>query len=198
MSESSNKPISMQDVATTLSGFAAQIQSPSLGTKDRHRLRSSNAKVPDALVELVCHLAEQSGGNVLGMPYDATQVRATLANVASARTAVAAAQLLLQRMDDELLQQRASVADPTFAIYTALRRLVRTPAGNALAPAYEQMKSIVKNRPVKSRKKKPAQAASGAKGNPKATPAAATESTTATTAANASPSAQTPAPKAGT
>jgi hypothetical protein len=51
-------------------------------------------------------------------------------------------------------QKRATVADPSFAIYTALRRLVNTKAGNALLPAYAQMQSIVKNRPRRVRPKK--------------------------------------------
>jgi hypothetical protein len=78
-------------------------------------------------------------------------------------------------MEDDMLQQRATVADPAFAIYTALRRLVKTKAGNSLAPAYEQMKSIVKNRPRKSRAKtKPEETTSNAATPPVTTAPAAT------------------------
>lgn len=108
---------------------------------------------------MVSHLAEQGNGSVLGMPFDASTASATLTQTSDTQTAISVGRQTLQRMEDDMLQQRATVADPAFAIYTALRRLVKTKSGNALAPAYEQMKSIVKNRPRKSRAKKPAEEA---------------------------------------
>ena len=145
-------------------------------------MKSRNQNVPDELVEMVSHLAEQGNGSVLGMPFDAAQARATLTQTSSARTNISVGQQTLQRMEDDMIQQRATVADPTFAIYTALRRLVKTKSGNSLAPAYEQMKAIVKNRPRRTRKKTDEAV--------KVAPTPATE--TAPT-----PTSQAPAPKAG-
>ena len=103
---------------------------------------------------MISHLAEQGGGAVIGMPFDFAQASATLAQTSTTRTTISIGQQTLQRMEDDMLQQRVTVADPAFAIYTALRRLVKTKTGNSLLPAYEQMKAIVKNRPRKSRPKK--------------------------------------------
>jgi hypothetical protein len=145
--------------SSILSGIANGISSPSLTKTEREQLRSRNARVPNELVEMVSHLAEEGNGSVLGMPFDATTASATLTQTSDTQTAISVGRQTLQRMEDDMLQQRATVADPAFAIYTALRRLVKTKTGNALAPAYEQMKSIVKNRPRKSRAKKPAEEA---------------------------------------
>jgi hypothetical protein len=134
---------------------------------------------------MVSHLAQQGGGSILGMPFDATAASATLTQTSDTRTAISVGRQTLQRMEDEMIQQRATVADPAFAIYTALRRLVKTKAGNTLAPAYEQMKSIVKNRPRKVRKKKTTEPTSAAPTTPVVAAPAATP-----------PSTQTAAPKA--
>ena len=140
-------------VASTLTSIADQISSASLDKVDRRRLRGRNEIVPDPLVEMICHLAEQGGGTVLGMPFDAAAARATLAQTSATRTTISVGRQTLQRMEDDMIQQRATVADPAFAIYTSLRRLVKTKAGNSLSPAYEQMKAIVKDRPRKPRKR---------------------------------------------
>jgi hypothetical protein len=143
-------------LASTLAAIIGQLGAPSLAADERKRLRKRNENVPDALVDMVIHLADENAGHVLGMPYDTHEARAALAEVSALRTAIAVARQLLQRLEDESVQRRIAVADPTFALYTALRRLVNTPAGNALKPAYSQMQSIVKNRPRKSRSKKAA------------------------------------------
>jgi hypothetical protein len=174
-----------ENVAATLSQVGEQVQSPSLTPAARQQLRGRNANVPDELIEMIRHLAEQGGGSVLGMPFDATAATTTLAQTASARTAIRVGRQTIQRMEDDMLQQRATVADPAFAIYTSLRRLVKTKAGNSLSAAYEQMKSIVKNRPRKSRKKT---------AEPASPPATATAAATAP--ATPAPSAQAPAVKA--
>ena len=176
MSKSKATP---ETVASTLNSIAEQITSPSLTRTERQQLRSRNALVPDQLVEIISQLAEQGNGTVLGMPYDVATASATLTQTSNTRTAVNVGRQTLQRMEDDMLQQRTTIADPTFAIYTALRRLVKTKAGNALSPAYEQMKTIVKNRPRKSRKK--------------AADAAEPATSTAATPAAVTPAAQAPA-----
>jgi hypothetical protein len=141
-------------VASTLSSIADQITSVSLTKTDRRNLQSRNEIVPDELIELICHLADQGNGSILGIPFDATTARTTLAQTSATRTALSVGRQTLQRMEDDMLQTRATVADPAFAIYRSLPRLSKTKKGNALAPAFEQMKAIVKNRPRKRRNKK--------------------------------------------
>jgi hypothetical protein len=149
-----SKSNTTETIATTLSNLAGRIESPALTKVGRRRLRARNEIVPDALVELVSHLAEQGNGSILGVPFDAAAARATLDQTSDARTAILVGKQLLARMEDDLLQRRTTVADPVFALYVALRRLVKTKAGNPLAPAYAEMKAIVKNRPRKPRKKR--------------------------------------------
>jgi hypothetical protein len=140
-------------VASTLASIADQITSSVLSRGDRRKVRARNERAPDELLELLCHLAEQNGGQLLGMSFDPVQARATLAETSAARTQIGVTRQLLQRMEDDMIQQRATVADRGFAIFMALRRLVMTTEGNSLSPAYEQMKQIVRDRPRKTRKK---------------------------------------------
>ena len=155
---------------SALTSIANGISSASLTKTERSRLRSRNEIVPDQLIEMIAHLAEQGGGSVAGIPFDATQARATLAKASTARTTISVGRQTLQRMEDDMIQQRATAADPAFAIYTALRRLVGTKGGNSLTPAYEQMKAIVKNRPRKSRAKKADEDTAVAAASPSPTP----------------------------
>jgi hypothetical protein len=174
-------------VATTLSSIAGEISSPSLSKTERRALQGRNENAPDELIEMIAQLAQQGGGTVLGIPFDATTALATLAQTSATRTSISVGQQTLQRMEDDMIQQRATAADPAFAIYTALRRLVKTKSGNALAPAYAQMKSIVKNRPRKSRAKS---TAGGASATTTPTP------TQVGAAAAAAPAAPQPSPQA--
>jgi hypothetical protein len=146
--------VSPDAVASTLSGMAAQIGSPVLNKTERRQLRNRNEMVPDQLVEMIIHLADQNDGQILGMSFDAATARTTLAQTSAAQTQINVARQLLLRMEDDMIQQRATVADPSFAIFSALRRLVKTKSGNSLTPAYDQMKAIVKNRPRRTRAKK--------------------------------------------
>jgi hypothetical protein len=184
MSQSKNAAVHASaagDLAAMLNGLLVHVAAPSLGQKERRRLQKRNEICPDALIEMLAHLAEQNGGHVLGMPFDAKQARAALTKVSATKTALGIARQLVQRLEDDQVQQRIVVADPAFALFTALRRLVNTETGNKLAPAYAQMKQIVKNRPRKSRgssrsdankKAAPAPAATPAKSEPSVKPTA--------------------------
>ena len=176
-------PVATDTVASTLSSMANTLVFPVLTKNDRRRLQSRNESVPDELVELMCQLADQGGGQILGTPFDAAATRATLAQTSTTRSQVGIGRQALQRVEDDMIQKRATVADPTFAMYASLRRLVNTKAGNSLLPAYTQMKAIVKNRPRKRRAKKTDEVATAA-----ATPA--------TAPAVSQPSAPAAAPKA--
>jgi hypothetical protein len=178
--------------ASTLAGIASGISTPALTNDERKLLRARNSRTPDKLIEMVAHLAQQGGGSVLGIPFDSTTASATLANASQAKTTIAVGRQTLQRMEDDMLQQRLTVADPAFAIYSALRRLVQTKAGNALLPAYNQMKALVRRKPSKATDETTSPA-------PTAAPAASAV-TSATPAAAPTPvtpaSAQATAPKA--
>jgi len=118
---------------------------------------------------MITHLAEQNGGTIAGVSFDTVAANAVLTSTAP--TGIGICRQLLQRMEDDWIQQQVAVADPAFAIYRALGRLVNTPAGNALKPAYEQMQAIVKNRPPKTnRRRQPKAAATGASTTKPASP----------------------------
>jgi hypothetical protein len=183
----SKTKIASDAVASTLSSLAGQIKSPVLNKADRQRLKGRNDRVPDQLIEMISDLAEQNGGKVLGIPFDAATARATLTQTSATRVQISTTKQLTQKMEDDMIQQRATVADPAFAIFTALRRLVNTKSGNSLAPAYEQMKTIVKDRPRTPRKKKASTTASATAPAPQAS---------ATATATPQPSAPAPTAKA--
>lgn len=183
----SKTKIASDAVASTLSSLAGQIKSPVLNKADRQRLKGRNDRVPDQLIEMISDLAEQNGGKVLGIPFDAATARATLTQTSATRVQIGTTKQLTQKMEDDMIQQRATVADPAFAIFTALRRLVNTKSGNSLAPAYEQMKTIVKDRPRTPRKKKASTTASATAPAPQAS---------ATATATPQPSAPAPTAKA--
>jgi hypothetical protein len=137
--------------ASTLGGITTSLTGDALEKKARRQMASRSSRCPDELITLVSQLAEQSGGTVAGMPYDAQAAKDGLTQVSSLRTQLSVARQLVQRLEDEVVQTRISVVDPTFAIYAALRRLTKTAKGNALLPAYEQMQLALKNRPRRKR-----------------------------------------------
>jgi hypothetical protein len=144
-------PAPSSTTATLLTGILNGLPNDVLDTKTRSQLGHRSARCPDELIQLVSQLAQQSGGNVAGMAYDPTAATNTLTQVSDFQTQLSLARQLVQRLEDEVVQTRVSLADPTFAIYTALRRLTKTTSGNALLPAYQQMQLAVKNRPRKTR-----------------------------------------------
>jgi hypothetical protein len=111
---------------------------------ERKKTRSSSQHVPDALIELVATHAENNSGAVAGLPFDGAAARVALTQVSTAQAAVRAARQFAQRVEDDATQGRATVADRTFAVYSALRRLVRTPEGAALKDTYDQMHTVVR------------------------------------------------------
>jgi hypothetical protein len=111
---------------------------------ERVKTRAGSRRVPDALIELVATYAENHGGAVAGLPFDGAAARAALTSVSTAQAAARAARQFARRAEDDAVQGRATVADRTFAVYAALKRLVRTPEGNALKDAYDEMHAVVR------------------------------------------------------
>jgi hypothetical protein len=157
----------------------------SLTSKARNQLESRSRIVPDALIQKMIQIATNNGGLVAGMPFDVDAANAALTNVSKAKAAADASRTIAQKLVDDSVQQRVVVADRTFAVYRALGRLVKTPEGNSLLRTYEEMTTVVKNRPRIARKKKTAAAS--------ATPATTSESTPAPAPSPAPVQASTPA-----
>jgi hypothetical protein len=128
----------------------------SLTTKTRKQLEARSANVPDELIEQMIQVAMKNGGKVGNTSLDVDATNATLTDVKAALAAAASSRLIAQQMEDDATSKRATVSDEVFSIYTALERLVHTPAGNSLLRTYATMKATVKNRPRKPRKKKTA------------------------------------------
>jgi hypothetical protein len=143
---------------STIGGIASSLPNDVLEQKAKKKLASRSENCPDTLIDLVIQVAQQNGGSVAGMPYDVQAAKDALTQVGDLQTQLNVARQLVQRLEDEVVQTRISVADPTFAIYTALRRLTKTAKYNSLLPAYQQMQEAVKNRPRRTRgPKKPKQ-----------------------------------------
>jgi len=125
----------------TLQGVTSQIEALETGLGlsgaglsriTRKKTRVSSRHVPDDLIELVATHATENGGMVAGMSFDAAAARAALTKVSEARSAVARIRQFAQRVEDDAIQQRATAADEAFAIYVAMERKMRTPAGESL------------------------------------------------------------------
>ena len=134
----------------------------SLTAANRKQLESRSTKVPDALILKMIQVAKKNGGLVAGIPFDVTAAQGVLAQVTTLRAGVESSRSIAQKMSDQALQQRVTVADRTFGIYRALERLVKTPEGTSLLGTYETMAATVKNRPRIPRKKKPVASSSAA------------------------------------
>ncbi len=99
---------------------------------ERQGQKSLSRNVPDKFIELVADLANQSGGSVAGIPFDAAAATATLTYVSEAQKIVAAAEGLALHVSDDSIERRTAVANESFAVYSALGRLVRTAMGKSL------------------------------------------------------------------
>jgi hypothetical protein len=111
---------------------------------ERKGQKSLSRNVPDKFIELVADLANQSGGSVAGIPFDAAAATAALTYVSGAQKIVAAAQGLALHVSDDSIERRTTVANDSFAVYSALGRLVRTTKGKPLRQKYEEMQSLVR------------------------------------------------------
>jgi len=118
--------------------------SPGMTLSERKEQKSLSRNVPDKLIELVAEVATQNGGSVAGIPFDAAEASATLTYTSNAEKTAEAAKGLAQRVTDDAVQRRTSVANSAFAIYRAMGRLVRTTKGQAYRQKYEEMQRLVR------------------------------------------------------
>jgi hypothetical protein len=146
-----SKPMASSQL--TLPGVPAQLAALQAGLGlsgavfsriERKQTLASSYHVPDALIELVATHAENNGGVVAGLPFDAAAARDALTQVSTAQAAVRAARQFAQRVEDDATLRRSDVADRAFGIFTALRRFVRTPEGKTLRDVYDEMHSTMR------------------------------------------------------
>lgn len=140
--------LTLKGVATQIGAFekGLGLSAAGLTRAERVKLRTGSEHVPDALIELLATHAEENGGTIAGISFDAAAAREALTYVSATKPAVTAARRFAQRAEDKARQQRGPVADRSFGIYRALERFVRTPEGESLKDAYEKMRSLVRPR----------------------------------------------------
>jgi hypothetical protein len=152
-------PVTNAELARQLRALESSLPPTRLSPRpDRKRVANRARTVPDSLVEQMVALAELNGGRVGLAPVDVASVRARMEEVKAAREAAETCRRLVAHFLASASNVRVSVSDEVFSVYTAMRRIVRMPEGNRLAPAYQQMQETLrKERPIKkkSRKKAP-------------------------------------------
>jgi hypothetical protein len=185
----SNNPgyVSIADTGvTTVGQITAQL--PLLDAlpdkKTRKVLTSQTRRTAASVIPSILALASQNGGQVAGVAVDVTAVQESLDEVAAAERLATVVRTLLQRLDDDALQKRASAAEIATTCMMAMRAAVRTPAGKALRPNLAALTAEMK------RLRKPRKAKATTTGT--TAPATGT-ATAASTPANAKPPAETPA-----
>jgi hypothetical protein len=132
-------------------GYAA-----ALSRAELINLRSRGKQMPIEVIELLADHAEQNGGSVVGVPFDAAAARDALARSKAARAVAKAAYRLARRAESDSVQSLALVADRSRKITQAMSVDVRTPEGEAFAAMNDQVRAMLRaaGHPRKSRKAK--------------------------------------------
>jgi len=149
----------MASVVTQLDTIAQTLASAgTLSVAQRKVHRDRMRRVPSALVDLVLTLADENGGELAGMKVESGEIRATRAEVASARAAALLARRVAAILEDGAMEKDAAVCNRIFATYRGLRRWKSTPAGAPFARVFEQMATMVRDEQKPKRVKRPAKA----------------------------------------
>jgi hypothetical protein len=117
---------------------------PAVPKAQAQMLRGRGTAVPVTVIELLANLADQHGGTIAGLPFDAAAARDALARAKSARSVANAARRLSRRAVSDALQNLAVVGDESMAIALALDRITRNPRGNAFVEANDQIRSLMR------------------------------------------------------
>ena len=134
-----SSPTAQIDALSESLGYAA-----ALPRKQQGVLRSRGGSMPVDVIELLANLAEQHDGVIAGVAFDAAAARDALARSKSARAVATAARRLARRADSDCVQVLALVADRTMAAAQALTRIVRTPEGENLREANDQVRALMR------------------------------------------------------
>lgn len=107
-------------------------------------LQNRGTAVPVEVIKLLANLAEQNGGTVAGIPFDAQAARDCLARAEHARDVAKAARRLSQRAISDALQNLALVGDKSMGLTLALDRFVRDPQASAFKEANDQIRALMR------------------------------------------------------
>jgi hypothetical protein len=140
------------DAIEAIQSVARTMPSPVLMTKRvANALRAAERRAPPHLIALVLALAEQSGGQVAGLPIDAAAMRADNARVTSLRVAAVNARSIARRLEQEALTLAAGVAQRALSATTSLQAYARTPEGRTLNAKADELRAAAREpKPRKS------------------------------------------------
>ena len=127
---------------------------PAVANAQAHLLRGRGTAVPVEVIELLANLAEQNGGAIAGLAFDAAAARDALSRAKHARDVAKAARRLSRRAISDALRNLAIVGVESMAIAKALDGIVRSPRGEAFVEANDQIRSLMR-RPGRTRKVAP-------------------------------------------
>ncbi len=144
----SNAVVEIETLIQSL-GFAA-----ALPKAQQNMMRNRADAVPTVVTNLLANLAEQHGGAVAGMPFDAAAVRSALARADHAHAIAKAAMRLARRALSEAIRNRAIVSDRSMAVQLAMSRIVRLPEGEAFVEANGQVRALMRTLSKSGRSRK--------------------------------------------
>jgi hypothetical protein len=110
----------------------------------REEMRSAVRRAPAAFIALVLSEAEESGGNVAGVPIDATAARDAQAQASRLRVGAAAARAVARHLEQESLTLASGVAMQALAATSSLEALARTPSGRNLVAKATALRSAAR------------------------------------------------------
>lgn len=121
---------------------------PELGVKDRRRLSVDIARSPAELVEAVASLAARSNGRLAGIAIDADRFRTVLARHAAASELIRELRHVAQRLEDDIVDERADVGRQSLAVVWGLEGAVRAGDGVVNAGKVRELRALArKGRP---------------------------------------------------
>ena len=110
----------------------------------REELRSVERRAPAKLIALVLSLAEESGGNVAGVPIDAAAARSDVAQATRLRVGAAAARAVARNLEEQALVLSSGVAQRALSATTSLEAFARTPDGRAHAAKAAELRAAAR------------------------------------------------------
>jgi len=131
--------VAMIDALMQSLGYA-----PAVSKAQRSLLKARGTAVPDDVIELLVNLAEQHGGEIAGVPFDARAARECLARAKHARDVAKAARRLSMRAVSDALQNLALVGDEAMGMVLMLDRKVRSPKALAFKEANDQIRASMR------------------------------------------------------
>jgi hypothetical protein len=135
----------------------------------RNEMRNVSRRAPAKLIALVLSLAEESGGNVAGVPIDATASRSALQQATQLRVGAAAARAVARNLEEQALVLSSSVAQRALSATTSLEAFARTPDGRSHAAKAAELRAAARGTKRRASAAKTAKGAKPAAGGAAAT-----------------------------